>query len=67
MQRLPAATAPAPYDDDRPSSVPSPPRQSPITLEAGEDARVSSKLSRLTPMEEVLLLGIKDKQAYLTI
>jgi hypothetical protein len=35
-------------------------------LEAGEDARVGGKLPRLTLMEEVLLLGIKDKQGYLS-
>ncbi|KAJ7788486.1 GPP34-domain-containing protein [Mycena olivaceomarginata] len=37
-----------------------------LLLEAGEDARVGGKLPRLTLMEEVLLLGIKDKQGYLS-
>ncbi|KAF7297040.1 Vacuolar protein sorting-associated protein 74 [Mycena indigotica] len=37
-----------------------------LVLEAGEDARVGGKLPRLTLMEEVLLLGIKDKQGYLS-
>ncbi|KAF7318529.1 Vacuolar protein sorting-associated protein 74 [Mycena chlorophos] len=34
--------------------------------EAGEDARVGGKLPKLTLMEEVLLLGLKDKQGYLS-
>ncbi|KAJ7099905.1 Golgi phosphoprotein 3-domain-containing protein [Mycena belliarum] len=37
-----------------------------LALAAGEDARVGGKLPRLTLMEEVLLLGIKDKQGYLS-
>ncbi|KAJ7260509.1 Golgi phosphoprotein 3-domain-containing protein, partial [Mycena haematopus] len=37
-----------------------------LLLEAGEDARVGGKLPALTLMEEVLLLGIKDKQGYLS-
>ncbi|KAJ7201890.1 GPP34-domain-containing protein [Mycena pura] len=37
-----------------------------LALEAGEDARVGGKLPRLTLMEEVLLLGIKDRQGYLS-
>ncbi|KAJ7260512.1 hypothetical protein B0H12DRAFT_1231784 [Mycena haematopus] len=37
-----------------------------LLLEAGEDARVGGKLPKLTLMEEVLLLGIKDKQGYLS-
>ncbi|KAJ7061401.1 Golgi phosphoprotein 3-domain-containing protein [Mycena amicta] len=37
-----------------------------LAMEAGEDARVGGKLPRLTLMEEVLLLGIKDKQGYLS-
>ncbi|KAJ7060409.1 Golgi phosphoprotein 3-domain-containing protein [Mycena amicta] len=37
-----------------------------LAMEAGEDARVGGKLPWLTLMEEVLLLGIKDKQAYLS-
>ncbi|KAJ7301055.1 Golgi phosphoprotein 3-domain-containing protein [Mycena albidolilacea] len=37
-----------------------------LLLEAGEDARLGGKLPRLTLMEEVLLLGIKDKQGYLS-
>ncbi|KAF7359918.1 Vacuolar protein sorting-associated protein 74 [Mycena venus] len=93
-RRAPAATSPAPDDDDRPSSAalpssPAPPSPSEnggpghagsafaggarvaydprdLLLEAGEDARVGGKLPRLTLMEEVLLLGIKDKQGYLS-
>ncbi|KAJ7848820.1 Golgi phosphoprotein 3-domain-containing protein [Mycena olivaceomarginata] len=37
-----------------------------LLLEAGEDARVGGKLPQLTLMEKVLLLGIKDKQGYLS-
>ncbi|KAJ7304704.1 Golgi phosphoprotein 3-domain-containing protein, partial [Mycena albidolilacea] len=37
-----------------------------LLLEAGEDALVGEKLPRLTLMEEVLLLGIKEKQGYLS-
>ncbi|KAJ7339155.1 Golgi phosphoprotein 3-domain-containing protein [Mycena albidolilacea] len=36
-------------------------------LEASEDARAEGKLPRLTLVEEVLLLGIKDKQGYLSL
>ncbi|KAF7358251.1 hypothetical protein MVEN_00874000 [Mycena venus] len=35
-------------------------------LEAGGDARMGGKLPRLSFMEEVLSLGIKDKQGYLS-
>ncbi|TFK34383.1 GPP34-domain-containing protein [Crucibulum laeve] len=34
--------------------------------DAGEEARIGGKMPRLTIMEEVLLLGIKDKQGYLS-
>ncbi|KAJ6570586.1 Golgi phosphoprotein 3-domain-containing protein [Mycena vulgaris] len=71
-----AGPASPPLDADNPSSahagsafaggarVAYDPRD--LLLEAGEDARVGGKLPRLTLMEEVLLLGIKDKQGYLS-
>ncbi|KAJ7775840.1 Golgi phosphoprotein 3-domain-containing protein [Mycena olivaceomarginata] len=75
-RRAPAATSPAPNDDDRPSSaaLPSSPAP-PSPLQNGgaghtgsalrtTHARVGGKLSRLTLMGEVLLLGIEDKQGY---
>ncbi|KAF9477684.1 Golgi phosphoprotein 3 [Pholiota conissans] len=34
--------------------------------DAGEEAKIGGKMPRLTIMEEVLLLGIKDKQGYLS-
>ncbi|KAF8228294.1 GPP34-domain-containing protein [Tricholoma matsutake] len=37
-----------------------------LDLDGGEEARVGGKMPRLTIMEEVLLLGIKDKQGYLS-
>ncbi|KDR84284.1 hypothetical protein GALMADRAFT_220070 [Galerina marginata CBS 339.88] len=37
-----------------------------LQQDAGEEARVGGKMPRLTIMEEVLLLGIKDKQGYLS-
>lgn len=37
-----------------------------LDLEASEQARAGGKIPRLTIMEEVLLLGIKDKQGYLS-
>jgi len=37
-----------------------------LDLEASEEARAGGKMPRLTIMEEVLLLGIKDKQGYLS-
>ena len=33
-----------------------------LAQDAGEEARIGGKMPRLTIMEEVLLLGIKDKQ-----
>lgn len=33
-----------------------------LDQDAGEEARIGGKMPRLTIMEEVLLLGIKDKQ-----
>lgn len=33
-----------------------------LQQDAGEEARIGGKMPRLTIMEEVLLLGIKDKQ-----
>ena len=33
-----------------------------LELDGGEEARVGGKMPRLTIMEEVLLLGLKDKQ-----
>ncbi|KAF5380126.1 hypothetical protein D9615_006289 [Tricholomella constricta] len=37
-----------------------------MDMDAGEEARIGGKPPRLTIMEEVLLLGIKDKQGYLS-
>ncbi|KAK2464075.1 hypothetical protein APHAL10511_003905 [Amanita phalloides] len=37
-----------------------------LTQDASEEAKVGGKMPRLTIMEEVLLLGIKDKQGYLS-
>lgn len=37
-----------------------------LAQDAGEEARIGGKMPRLTIMEEVLLLGIKDKQGYLS-
>lgn len=37
-----------------------------LDQDAGEEARIGGKMPRLTIMEEVLLLGIKDKQGYLS-
>ncbi|KAF9056994.1 GPP34-domain-containing protein [Panaeolus papilionaceus] len=37
-----------------------------LQLDATEEARIGGKMPRLTIMEEVLLLGIKDKQGYLS-
>ncbi|KAJ6479745.1 Golgi phosphoprotein 3-domain-containing protein [Mycena sanguinolenta] len=37
-----------------------------LALSSSEDALVGGKLPKLTLMEEVLLLGIKDKQGYLS-
>ncbi|KAG6835895.1 hypothetical protein H0H93_013569 [Arthromyces matolae] len=37
-----------------------------LDQDAGEQARIGGKMPRLTLMEEVLLLGIKDKQGYLS-
>ncbi|KAF8812100.1 hypothetical protein BYT27DRAFT_7207944 [Phlegmacium glaucopus] len=37
-----------------------------IQQDANEEAKTSGKMPRLTLMEEVLLLGIKDKQGYLS-
>ncbi|KAG6884402.1 hypothetical protein C0993_011490 [Termitomyces sp. T159_Od127] len=37
-----------------------------LDQDAGEEARTGGKMPRLTIMEEVLLLGIKDKQGYLS-
>lgn len=38
-----------------------------LDLDGGEEARVGGKMPRLTIMEEVLLLGIKDKQVCMII
>ncbi|KAH9477289.1 Vacuolar protein sorting-associated protein 74 [Psilocybe cubensis] len=37
-----------------------------LQQDASEEARIGGKMPRLTIMEEVLLLGIKDKQGYLS-
>ncbi|KAG6859638.1 hypothetical protein C0991_000422, partial [Blastosporella zonata] len=37
-----------------------------LDQDAGEEVRIGGKMPRLTIMEEVLLLGIKDKQGYLS-
>ncbi|KAF8056518.1 Golgi phosphoprotein 3-domain-containing protein [Lyophyllum atratum] len=37
-----------------------------LDQDASEEARIGGKMPRLTIMEEVLLLGIKDKQGYLS-
>ncbi|KAG6815713.1 hypothetical protein H0H87_012029 [Tephrocybe sp. NHM501043] len=37
-----------------------------LDQDAGEETRIGGKMPRLTIMEEVLLLGIKDKQGYLS-
>ncbi|KAG5725577.1 hypothetical protein E4T56_gene9080 [Termitomyces sp. T112] len=37
-----------------------------LDQDAGEEARIGGKMPRLTIMEEVLLLGLKDKQGYLS-
>ncbi|KAF8622591.1 hypothetical protein AX15_006897, partial [Amanita polypyramis BW_CC] len=37
-----------------------------LSQDASEEVRVGGKLPKLTIMEEVLLLGIKDKQGYLS-
>ncbi|KAF8156554.1 GPP34-domain-containing protein [Crassisporium funariophilum] len=37
-----------------------------LQQDAGEEAKIGGKMPRLTIMEEVLLLGIKDKQGYLS-
>jgi len=38
-----------------------------LDLDGGEEARVGGKMPRLTIMEEVLLLGLKDKQVGMVI
>lgn len=38
-----------------------------LDLDGGEEARLGGKMPRLTIMEEVLLLGLKDKQVCLII
>ncbi|KAG6827210.1 hypothetical protein H0H92_012751 [Tricholoma furcatifolium] len=37
-----------------------------LDQDAGEEAKIGGKMPRLTIMEEVLLLGIKDRQGYLS-
>ncbi|KAF8327651.1 Golgi phosphoprotein 3-domain-containing protein [Amanita rubescens] len=37
-----------------------------LTQDASEEAKVGGKMPKLTIMEEVLLIGIKDKQGYLS-
>ncbi|KAF9000811.1 GPP34-domain-containing protein [Cyathus striatus] len=37
-----------------------------MDLDASEEAKIGGKMPRLTILEEVLLLGIKDKQGYLS-
>jgi Golgi phosphoprotein 3 len=37
-----------------------------LTQDASEEARLGGKTPKLTIMEEVLLLGLKDKQGYLS-
>lgn len=37
-----------------------------LDQDAGEEAKIGGRMPRLTIMEEVLLLGIKDKQGYLS-
>jgi Golgi phosphoprotein 3 len=38
-----------------------------LDLDGGDEARLGGKMPRLTIMEEVLLLGLKDKQVGSTL